>query len=584
MKCLMNLLVAALLAQALATSTIAQEPRRTPTGGSRPVLGETPARPSGVWQPMEYEDVEPVSEFVEPLSPVSATIEIMVGQGRLVTLKKSLASVRSAGVVAIGDPTVLDFDLLPNPRMIRIIGKRAGATDLTIVTADDDIISFEVVINFDLDLIRTQVAKRFPDCKIQISQMREHLILEGQVRSTDQIVQVERMVQSFIASMQPQQQQQQQQQQQTGNNLPGQGAGQRGAAGGDQADDDRGEAAQELGGRASSQVEFVAGGVINLLRLPGVEQIMLQVRIAELNRTGLRQIGTDWLVGSSKGALAGTQIGGSAVSAGAIGGLGGLIGAGATDLGTRGTAFGIFPSADVNLMVAALRQNSVLSILAEPNLVAMNGHEANFLAGGQFPVPVPQGLGQVIIQYKDFGVQLQFIPQIIDDRTVRLQVAPEVSTIDNTLGTTLVTGGLPIPGINTRRVSTTVEMREGETLALAGLLQVTMDARTSRIPGLGDLPYLGPFFSNTTHERIEKELLVLVTPVMVSPIPAAECIPYPGMDLTEPNDLEFYLLSRLEGRTGKPHRSTTTWDDPLKCIDRQRLEQTYIKGPVGLSR
>jgi pilus assembly protein CpaC len=568
------------------SATRAQESVGSPYGRTKPVLPEAASRPLGVWQAMQPVDRQTVSDFVEPLSTTSVVIELKVGQGRLVSLKKPMATVRSAGVVAIGDPTVLDFDLLPNPRLIRLTGRRAGATDLTILTADDELITFDVVINYDLDLLRAQVSKRFPDCSIQIHQMREHLILEGQVRRSDQVVQVEQMAQAFIASMQPRQRNQQQQQ----GNLPGgsptgrDGEAARQGQRNDDPDDD-GVAAQELGGRPTTNVEFVAGTVINLLRLPGVEQIMLQVRVAELNRTGLRQIGTDWLVGSAKGALTGTQIGGSTVTAGALGGLGGLIGNGTTELGSRGTAFGIFPSADVNLMVAALRQNSLLNILAEPNLVAMNGHEANFLAGGQFPVPIPQGaLGQITVEYKDFGVQLQFVPHIIDEQTVRLQVAPEVSTIDNTLGTTLVTGGAPIPGINTRRVSTTVEMREGETLALAGLLQVTMDARTSRIPGLGDLPYLGPFFSNTSHERVEKELLVLVTPVMVSPIPAGECIPYPGMDLAEPNDLEFYLLSRLEGRTGKPHRSTTTWDDPLRCIDRMRLEQRYIQGSVGLAR
>ena len=133
----------------------------------------------------------------------------------------------------------------------------------------------------------------------------------------------------------------------------------------------------------------------------------------------------------------------------------------------------------------------------------------------------------------------------MDEETIRLNVSPEVSTIDESIGTSLVPGGSPTPGINTRKVNTTVEMREGETLALAGLLEVALDAQTTRIPGLGDLPYLGPFFSNTTHQRVERELLILVTPFFVSATDRCEELRLPGQDLQEPNDLEFYFLNRI---------------------------------------
>jgi pilus assembly protein CpaC len=265
---------------------------------------------------------------------------------------------------------------------------------------------------------------------------------------------------------------------------------------------------------------------------------------------------------------------------------GGLNSAGTGNvLGGNGTAFGIFPSANFDVLLRILRRNSLLSILAEPNLVAMSGHEASFLAGGQFPVPVVSGLGgQVSIQYKDFGVQLRFTPTILDEDTIRLNVAPEVSTIDETLGTTLVPGGIPTPGINTRKVNTTVEMREGETLALAGLLEVAIDAQTTRIPGLGDLPYLGPFFSNTTQQRVEKELLVLVTPFFVAASPNSEQFMLPGQDIQEPNDLEFYLLGRIEGKTGRSFNTVQSWEDPWNCVDRMKLERQCLHGPVGFSR
>jgi pilus assembly protein CpaC len=257
------------------------------------------------------------------------------------------------------------------------------------------------------------------------------------------------------------------------------------------------------------------------------------------------------------------------------------------ELGSNSTAFGIFPTARMDIILRALRQNAVLRILAEPNLVSLSGHEASFLAGGEFPVPVAQGgafgAGNISVQYKQFGVQLNFVPYIQDDDVIRLEVRPEVSSIDNSLGTTLVVGGEPTPGINTRRVHTTVQMREGETLALAGLLQVELEANTNRVPGLGDLPYIGPLFSNTSHNKQEKELLVLVTPFLVSPMNACDVPALPGAEIQDPNDLEFYFLNRIEGRTGRPFRSTMSWEDPWHMIRKLKLERDHACGPVGFS-
>lgn len=237
------------------------------------------------------------------------------------------------------------------------------------------------------------------------------------------------------------------------------------------------------------------------------------------------------------------------------------------------------------MFLRTLRRNTLLNILAEPNLVAMSGHEASFLAGGQFPVPVNQNLSggnnSISVEFKNFGVQLGFLPFVLDDEMIRLTVTPEVSTIDESLGTVLVVGGTPVPGLNTRRATTTVELRQGQTLAIAGLLQVELDAQTSRLPGLGDLPYLGPLFSNTTHKRVEKELLVMVTPHLVSPLEHDQVPPLPGVEITDPNDWEFYLLNRIEGLTEVPFRSTTSWD----CLQKKlyRLEKRSVYGPSGFS-
>jgi pilus assembly protein CpaC len=536
------------------------------------------------------QDDESVESFIRPLKGNDASIDVMLGQSRLLTLKKPLATEGRQAVVAIGDPTILDFDVLPNPQMIRLLGKRAGTTDLTLITTDNQTISFEVNVLYDIHVLRAQLTRIFPDAQIRVTQMRDHLILEGQARSAQQVVQIEQTTKLFISSMQAAKKNRNQM-------TPANAAGQPEPAGPDEGEEEGGadgeagegrapEAVNELGARPETEVTFPEGQIINLIRVPGLQQVMLQVRVAELNRTALRQIGADWLYGGHKGSfgIRTNNLYSFKDEITAPTGLGDLLG----QVSSNTNAFGIFPSVDLAVFLRALRQNNVLSILAEPNLVAMSGHEASFLAGGQFPVPVPQSGGgasnNVTIQFKDFGVQLRFVPTVIDEETIRLNVAPEVSTIDESLGTTLVVGGLPVPGINTRRVNTTVEMREGETLALAGLMQVEIDGSTNRVPGLGDLPYLGPFFSNTSHERVEKELLVLVTPHVVAASEVDCDDPYPGQELTDPNDLEVYLMNRIEGRTGEGYRSTTRWDDPWKDRRRNQLETHLLHGPVGFSR
>jgi pilus assembly protein CpaC len=163
-------------------------------------------------------------------------------------------------------------------------------------------------------------------------------------------------------------------------------------------------------------------------------------------------------------------------------------------------------------------------------------------------------------------------------------VEPEVSVIDFSIGTTLVVGGRVVPGVNTRRASTTVELKQGQTLAIAGLLQLNLDADTNRIPGVGDLPIIGTLFGNTSSERTEKELLVLVTPYLIAPVDEQDVAPLPGHEVHDPTDLELYLMGRIEGRTGTEFRATTAWDRTHPVADKRLFESRYSCGPVGYSK
>ena len=338
--------------------------------------------------------------------------------------------------------------------------------------------------------------------------------------------------------------------------------------------------------------------IVNLIRIPTSQQVLLKVRVAELNRSSLRQIGANFLgVDPANGAIVGTQLAGPSTAVGLIGqsttlpqSIGRKLFAGATTgTTTNTTVFGIFQDNHFEFMLTALRQNALLKILAEPNLLALSGQRASFLAGGEFPVPIPQvsasGVAPTItVSFKRFGVLLDFLPTIMDDDVIRLAVAPEVSEIDNAIAITLVAGGSPVPGLNTRKVQTTVELHPGQTLAIAGLLQLELDGTLNRIPYLGDLPIVGPFFSNNTGRRIEKELVVLVTPYLVEPMSKGQIPPGPGDEVKEPSDLEFYLLGRIEGRTGRDVRSTTSWDDPFHVSHVLDLEKNYVAGPSGFSQ
>lgn len=534
-----------------------------------PIREPRPAEGSGTGESWQLAPGTPVAGFIDSLTPNDAAIQVVAEQSRLIKLKQPIALEGGTALVAVGDPTILDFDILPNPRIIRLLGLRAGVTDLTITTSDNDVYSFEVHVGWDLDFLAARLRQVFPNAQLRLAQMREHLIVEGQARDGAEVTRILQMIEAYLRSVQPGKK---------GGN-PASGATE--ADGFRAEDSDRPEvAAAEEVLRGDTEVEFAKGQVINLIRVPGVQQVMLQVRVAELNRTAAREIGADILYSDERGTSLGTQIGGASFITDEMDFIQGLA------LGNASTAFGVFPSADFQLILRALRRNSVLNVLAEPNLMAVSGETASFLAGGQFPVPVPQGavFNSVTIQFKDFGVKLDFTPYVLDDRRIRLKVAPEVSSIDASLGTTIVPGGDPVPGISTRRAETTVDLHQGHTLAIAGLLQVNLDARTNRIPGLGDLPYLGPMFSNTSHERVEKELLVLVTPYFVAPMGPDEVMPLPGEEVEDPNDHEFYLLNRIEGRTGRGFRSTTAWDDPWGLVERMKLERGNISGPVGHSK
>jgi pilus assembly protein CpaC len=250
-----------------------------------------------------------------------------------------------------------------------------------------------------------------------------------------------------------------------------------------------------------------------------------------------------------------------------------------------GQLFGVFNSGHFSLFINALRSNAMAKILAEPNLMALDGQPARFLSGGLFPFPAPQsssipgGTAVVTVQMYQFGTSLNFIPQILSNDVIRLDVEPSISQLNKAEGTT-VNGGAA-PAIDMRSARTVVELREGQTLAIAGLIQLLTTATTVRIPGLGDLPLVGPWFSANNIQTIEEETIILVTPELVAPLDKQEVTEAPGDRIYQPNDAEFYLLGRMEGKLGREFRAPIADQDPLGLMKHFQSEQQWVMGPHG---
>ncbi len=280
--------------------------------------------------------------------------------------------------------------------------------------------------------------------------------------------------------------------------------------------------------------------VINLLQVAGVHQVMLEVRIAEMARSVTRRLGFNLAI----------LAGGSTFGLSLLNNL--------TSLGTSGLPSDIkvsprvnaitrFHSGDVSVtqFIDALKENGLVKILAEPTLVTLSGQEASFLAGGEFPIPVAQRLDAITVEFKTFGVGLMFTPTVLSDSKISMRVAPEVSQLD--FSNAVNFAGFVIPALTTRRAATVIELADGQSLAIAGLLNESVRETISKFPVLGDVPILGALFRSSEFQKNETELIIIVTPHLVKPLDMTKQT-LPTDQFVEPDDLEFYLLGKLEGQ------------------------------------
>ncbi|MGA2706176.1 MAG: pilus assembly protein N-terminal domain-containing protein [Isosphaeraceae bacterium] len=544
----------------------------------RDSTGLVPARPPGPTPRRSNDEVaKDVSNLIEMIQEPEAEIALVAGECKVVQTKRTLTR------LVVANPQVADVELLtdqPEARLLNVTGKSFGTTSLTLWDESNRPVSFLVRVTVDSKEMETRVNQAFPGAQVKVRQVGSQIILDGQVPEAKMMADILQVIQSAIRTS------------------PGFRAMMGGMMGG-------GGATGGAGGGMAGGAGGMGGGmggagltIINRVVIPGPRQVLLHVKIAVLNRTAIRQLGINWLdtkgrsiIGSSAGGVGDVSATATAShSTGASNPIGFLSPVNSMfnatgSASSGGQLFGVFNSGHFSLFINALRSNAMAKILAEPNLMALDGQPARFLSGGLFPFPAPQsssipgGTAVVTVQMYQFGTSLNFIPQILSNDVIRLDVEPSISQLNKAEGTT-VNGGAA-PAIDMRSARTVVELREGQTLAIAGLIQLLTTATTVRIPGLGDLPLVGPWFSANNIQTIEEETIILVTPELVAPLDKQEVTEAPGDRIYQPNDAEFYLLGRMEGKLGREFRAPIADQDPLGLMKHFQSEQQWVMGPHG---
>ncbi|MBA4143276.1 MAG: type II and III secretion system protein family protein [Nitrosospira sp.] len=431
---------------------------------------------------------------------------LMAATSMNVTLGKS-ALLRMPAPVArlsVGNPEVADMMLI-SPTEIYVLGKTIGTTNIILWTKDGSTVVIDVTVLMDAAALQSKLQELMPDEKnIRVSAAGDSLAISGTISDTLKADRAMALADAYVRA-----------------SAGTQGGTQRaGAQGGGQGGESQG-AGQGLG---SIQV-------INLLQVGSNQQVMLEVKIVEINRTVAEKLGFDFQRATRKAGSAFTQI-----MTGIVGGAPGQL---FQSLGT--------PSTGDSFLIDAERKDELIQILAEPNIVAISGQEASFLVGGEVMIPVPQFAGVVTLQSRQFGVGLKFTPTVLEEGRINLVVSPEVTELVsfNTIATTGLGGVLAVPTFTTRRISTTVQLREGQSLAIGGLLQDNIKEHVRRFPILGELPVLGALFRSSDFQKDKTELMIVVTPHLIKPLEPVYKLPTDAF--TRPTRSEFLLEGKMEG-------------------------------------
>lgn len=403
---------------------------------------------------------------------------------------------RNATTVMIANPAVADIQIV-SPKMIYVQGRAIGETSLYAMDAGEvPILDATVEVTHNLSKLQRSISDILPTADIQLRTVDGGLVINGFVDSPYESERINSLARSFVGEEQ---------------------------------------------------------AVVNMLNTAGSDQVTLMVKVAEVSRNELKRFGINLAAAFNPGNIAFSVLQGRTFldAAGSV-----------LRSGDDNSIVGSFSdgSTVINGILDALEQEGLVSVLAEPSLTTTSGKPADFLAGGEFPIPVVSGDGDVSVDYRPFGISLNFTPTVLSRDKISLTVSPEVSTISQL--DSLQLGGVTtfiIPSIQTRRASTTVELGSGQTFAIAGLLKNDRSNNIDKFPVLGDMPVLGGLFRSQEFQNDQTELVILVTPYIVRPVDEKEKIQSPLDGFTPPNDMERILLGKLyreQAVAGEVHLST----------------------------
>lgn len=407
----------------------------------------------------------------------ATTASLRVPMNRAVVVESDLLFAE----LSVANPAIADIATL-SERTIYVLGRTPGRTTLTLLGADGTLIAnVEVQVIPDVAELRERLRDILPGEPVEVRTANDGIVLSGTV-SSGRVV----------------------------------------------------DRAMELADR------YAVGRISNLMLVGGSQQVMLQVRFAEMERTVRQELSTSLGLTATGGDFGGAL--GSGTSGVTTFGTGSI----PAGLDGRNGALGVSFSGSgmqLSILLEALESNGMVRTLAEPNLTALSGQTAEFLAGGEYPIPTESESGGTTIQFRPFGVSMDFTPTVVDGDIINLALNTEISSIGEVLA------GTTSPSLNTRSASTTVELRDGESFAIAGLLQDDFRNSVGQVPWLGDLPVLGALFRSASYQRRQSELVIIVTAHLVSPV-RGEALTLPTDRVAIPTERELFLLGNVVGSSG----------------------------------
>jgi pilus assembly protein CpaC len=396
--------------------------------------------------------------------------------------------------ITVSDPDIADVNPLTD-HTLSILGKKIGTTRVSVYGADKALIGiFDVEVTYDITRLTNELRRRFPGSRITASSVNGRIMLSGE--ATDAV-----MLDSAVTI------------------------------------------ARQFG-----------PDIINAVSVMSPQQVLLEVRFVEISRNADRELGFQWnRFGSSSITNIGNGTNNLPVTPTTEAGAGVLSGVAPFGFMIARIVAG---GATTDMMINALEQQGVARMLAQPNLVALSGDTASFLAGGEYPIPVSGTLGQITVDYKKYGVGLAFTPTVLNGGLINLKIEPEVSQIDTT-HSVAIANGLSVPALIVRRASTTVELRDGQSFAIGGLLQNNTRNQVQQLPWVASVPILGTLLSSKQYQKNETDLVIIITPRLVRPARPGEHLRTPADTTTPPNDVDFFLMSKNEvSRTPNPATPT----------------------------